>query len=327
MQLGDVYIEITLTSFTVMGAVLIMVAFILFLLPFSLVTNNRATYGSATFIAMVVIGFLMFFVFYAWERFFARKHFIRWQLLKERTVLGACILSAVLFFSFYSWDLYYYNFVKVVYALPVSLAGYMGQIYNIGSTFWGVVFGVYIRYTKRFKNACLFFGLPMMFLGSGLMVYFRGNDHGIGYLVMCQIFIAVAGGTLVIGEDMAVMASADRDGVPMMLSILGVSSGLGGAIGQAVTQAIYGEIFPKALAHALPANEQGAVLTLFNGGYLVQELYVPGTVYRTAIDYAWGRYQYYSCISAVASLVFAIPCIAVWKNYHVGKKQNKGVML
>lgn len=316
-----------LILFAVMGAILIMVAFILFLLPFSLVSYGRATYDSATFIAMVIIGFLMFFVFYAWERFFARKHFIRWQLLKERTVLGACILSAVLFFSFYSWDLYYYNFVKVVYALPVSLAGYMGQIYNIGSTFWGVVFGLYIRYTKRFKYACLFFGLPMMFLGSGLMVYFRGNDHGIGYLVMCQIFIAVAGGTLVIGEDMAVMASADRDGVPMMLSILGVSSGLGGAIGQAVTQAIYGEIFPKALAFALPANEQGAVSTLFNGGYLVQELYVPGTVYRTAIDYAWGRYQYYSCISAVASLVLAIPCIAVWKNYHVGKKQNKGVML
>jgi hypothetical protein len=304
-----------------------MAAFILFLLPFSLVTNSRATYQSATFIAMVVFGVLTFFIFYAWERFFARKHFVRWELLKERTVLGACLLSAVIFFSFYSWDLYYYNFVKVVYALPVSLAGYMGQIYNIGSTFWGVVFGIYIRYTKRFKYFCLFFGLPMMFLGSGLMVYFRGSDHGIGYLVMCQLFIAIAGGTLVIGEDMAVMASADRDGVPMMLSILGVSSGLGGAIGQATTQAIYGSIWPKACRHAMPAADVGACETLFVGGYLTQELYVPGTVYRTAIDYAWGRYQYYSCISAVASLVLAIHCIAVWKNYYVGKKQNKGVML
>lgn len=316
-----------LTSRSVIGALLVMAAFILFLLPFSLVSYGRATYDSATFIAMVIFGVLTFFIFYAWERYIARKHFIRWELLKERTVLGACLLAAVIFFSFYSWDLYYYNFVKVVYALPVSLAGYMGQIYNIGSTFWGVVFGVYIRYTKRFKYACLFFALPLMFLGSGLMVYFRGSDHGIGYLVMCQIFIAVAGGTLVIGEDMAVMAAADRDGVPMMLSIIGLSSGLGGAIGQAVTQAVYGHIFPKALAHALPAADQGAVQTLFNGGYLVQELYVPGTVFRTAIDYAWGRYQYYSCISAVCSLVLAIPCIAVWKNYYVGKKQNKGVML
>ncbi|EME79287.1 uncharacterized protein MYCFIDRAFT_71925 [Pseudocercospora fijiensis CIRAD86] len=314
-------------QFDIIGAILIIAAFVLFLLPFSLQTYGRAAFDSATFIAMIVIGFLLFFVFAAWEKWGARVHFVRWELLKERTVLGAMVLAAVLFFSFYSWDLQFYNYVKVTYALDVTDAGYMTQIYNVGSTFWSVVFGAWVYATKRFKYTALFFGLPLMFLGSGLMVHFRGGEHGIGYVVMCQIFIAFAGGTLVISQDMAVMAAADREGVPMMLSILGLSASVGGAIGQAVSTSIYGNIFPSALARALPADLQGKVSELYLGGYLAQELFVPGTTIRTAVNYAWGQTQYYSCISAVAVLVLGIPAIAVWKNYRVDKKQNKGVVI
>ncbi|KAI5365877.1 Putative major facilitator superfamily, MFS transporter superfamily [Septoria linicola] len=314
-------------EFDMVGCVLLMLAFILFLLPFSLQSYGRADFSSATFIAMVVIGLCLFPVFYIWERYFARVHFVRWELVRERTVLGACILAAVLYFSFYSWDLQYYNYVKVTYALPVKYAGYMSQIYNIGSCFWSVVFGAWVYATKRFKYTCLFFGLPLMFLGSGLMVHFRGGDHGIGYVVMCQIFIAIAGGTLVIGEDMAVMTAADREGVPMMLSIIYLASNIGGSIGTAVSTSIYGNTFPSALARALPADLQGKVSELYLGGYLTQELFVPGTVERTAINYAWGQTQYYSCISAVAVLVLGIPAIAIWKNYRVDKQQNKGVMI
>lgn len=162
---------------------------------------------------MVVIGFLLFFVFVAWEKWFARTHFIRWELLRQRTVLGACFMAAISFFSFYSWNLNFYSFVTVVYNLDVSLAGYMTQIYNVGSCFWGVVFGLWVRWTKHFKWTVLCLGLPLMILGSGLMIKFRGQEADIGYVVMCQIFIAFGGGTLVIGNDMAVMASSDREGV------------------------------------------------------------------------------------------------------------------
>ena len=43
-----------------------MAAFILFLLPFSLQSYGRAAYSSPTFIAMIVIGVLLFPVFAAW---------------------------------------------------------------------------------------------------------------------------------------------------------------------------------------------------------------------------------------------------------------------
>ncbi|KAF4959779.1 hypothetical protein FSARC_10629 [Fusarium sarcochroum] len=314
-------------EFDIFGAFLLMAAFVLFLLPFSLASNGRAGYHSAAFIAMVVIGFIMFFVFAAWEKFGARKHFVRWELLKNRTVLGACLLAAILYFSYYSWDQYFYYYVEVVYNLDISNTGYMTQIYNIGSCFWGVVFGVYIRYTKHFKNACLYFGLPLMMLGAGLMIHFRGENNGIGYVVMCQIFIAIAGGTLVIGEDMAVMASADREGVPMMLALLNLFASLGGAIGLAVANAIYTNTFPDALQANLPQESVADWSTIYLGGATTQMLYPPGNATREAINYAWGYSQKYNAISATAILVLAIPCIAVWKNYNVDKAQNKGTII
>lgn len=314
-------------EFDIVGCCILIAAFVLFLLPFSLATYGLTEYHGAKFIAMVVIGILLFPVFYIWERYFTRTHFLRYELFRSRTVAGACCLAAVLYMSFYCWDMYYQNFVMVVYNLPVSLAGYMTQIYNVGSCFWGVVFGVWVRYTRHFKYTALFFGLPLMFLGAGLMIHFRSADQGIGYLVMCQIFIAFAGGTLVISEDMAVMSAADRDGVPMVLSILSLFSSIGGAIGYSVTGAIYTNTFPQTLYSNLPDSAKANYTEIYTGGYTLQMTYPRGTEIRTAIDDAWGYYEKQACIASTCFLVLAIPCIAVWKNYNVDRKQNKGTMI
>jgi hypothetical protein len=305
-----------------------MAAWILLLLPFSLNTYGRAQYKSAAFIAEIVVGFCLLFVFAAWEKWFARAHFVRYELLKTRTVLGACGMAALAFFSFYCWDQYFLSFNMVVYNLSESMGGYMMQIYNVGSCFWGVVFGLFIRWTKHFKYACLFFGVPIMILGAGLMIHFRGEGGGdIGYVVMCQIFIAFGGGTIVIGNDMAVMAAADREGVPMMLALLGLFNSLGGAIGYAVAAAIYNNVWLEALSSRLPSDLQSEANTIYLAGYLGQMKYPVGGAAREAINYAWGRTQMYGSIAATCLLVLGLPCIAIWKNYNVDKKQNKGTVL
>ncbi|CAG8186684.1 unnamed protein product [Penicillium nalgiovense] len=218
----------------------------------SLANYGRAEYGEATFIAPLVIGFFLFFVFAAWENWFARTHFIPYQLFKDRTVFGACSLSAILYFSFYSWDLYYYYFVMVVYNLDVTMADYMTAIYTVGSCFWSPIFGLWFRYVKEFKYSCLFFALPLMTLGAGLMIHFRDSDSDIGYVIMCQIFIAFAGGIMVIGEQMAVMCASDREGIPMIISLVSLFSNLGDAIGYAVSAAIYATLFPRGCARPCP---------------------------------------------------------------------------
>ncbi|KAK1147946.1 hypothetical protein N8T08_000462 [Aspergillus melleus] len=314
-------------EFDVIGALLLMAAFIFLLLPFSLTTNGNTEYKSATFITMIVIGVCLFFVFAAWERFFAPYHFIYYPLLKDRTILGACSLAAVLFFSYYARELYFYNFCMVVFGLSISMAGYIGQIYNVGSCFWSAVFGIMVYVTKQFKYSCLGFGLPLILLGAGLMIHFRTADSNVGYIVMCQIFIAFGGGTLVIGQDMAVMAASNREGVPMMLSLIGLSSSLGGAVGSAVSAAIYTNTFPRVLRGALPARNKDEYLAIYNGGYVKQLEYPVGSDIHNAIIEAYSAYMKYGCITAVAIMALGIPAIAVWRNYRVDKEQNKGEMI
>ena len=315
-------------EFDVVGALILMAAFVLFLLPFSLQTYSRVTYGSPAFIAMIVIGLVLFPVFAIWEKYCARTHFIRWELFRQRTVIGACMVAIAIQFSFYCWDQYFYQFIQAVYGLNYSEAGYMVQIYNVGSCFWGVVFGLWVRYSRRIKYECLCFGLPLAFLGAGLTIYFRGQDesHGIGYIVMCQIFIAFGGGTLVISHQIAAMAACDREGVPMVLALLGLFGSVGQAIGSAVIAAIFAKVYPEAAASKLPAGSATLVSELYLGGAAAAAKYAFGTPERNAANYAFQEVQKWGGVAATCVLIMAIPGVALWKNYRLDKKQNKGTV-
>ncbi|KAJ5957189.1 Major facilitator superfamily domain general substrate transporter [Penicillium viridicatum] len=219
-----------LHKFDIIGTFILIAAFILFLLPFSLANYSRTQYGEAAFIVPL-----------------PRKNGSPTPILPPTSSLGTALSSAPV-------DLYYYYFVIVVYNLDVTMTGYITAIYIVGSCFWPPLFGLYIRYVEEFKYSYLFFALPLISFGAGLMIHFRGPDSDIRYVIMCQMFIAFAGGMMVIGEQMAVMCASDREGIPMMISLASLFSNLGGAIGYAVSAAIYANTFPQGLREALPES-------------------------------------------------------------------------
>jgi hypothetical protein len=83
-----------------LGMILIIAAFSLFLLPFSLASYKADKWKSGSIISMIVIGGCCFIAFVIWERYFARVCLAPFHLLVDRTVLGSCILSGTLFLSF-----------------------------------------------------------------------------------------------------------------------------------------------------------------------------------------------------------------------------------
>lgn len=157
--------------------------------------------------------------------------------------------------------------------------------------------------------------LCLDFLGVALMIHFRQPSQGIGYVVMCQIFIAFGGGSLVICEDMAVMAAAPHADVASMLALIGLFSSVGGGIGQAISGAIYTNRFPQALDAALPGN---ATLNAQLYGDLKAQLGYPiGSPERTAVISAYADAQYFLTITATCFLVPCFIFIAVWKDFKV----------
>lgn len=313
-------------EFDIIGAVLLIAAFVLILLPFGLTEYGDSGYGSATFIAMIVIGFCLFPVFYLWERFGARTHFVRWQLFRDRTVVGACVLAGILDLSFYCWDYYFYYFVEVVYDLSIKYTGYVTEIYTVGSCIWGPIFGIYVRYAKEFKYSSLFFALPLEMLGAGLLCHFRGQDGSLNYVIMCQIFIAFGGGQLVISEQMAAMSAVDHEGVAMVLALVSLFTSVGSSIGYAVAAAIMNNVMPKKLLEELPDDLKSQYMEIYLMGGANQIVEYPvGTAARDAINASYSAGQLWGGVAATCLLVVGIPAIAVWRHYNVEKlKQNKG---
>lgn len=327
-------------EFDLLGILLIAGGLALFLLPFSLYSYQKNGWNSALVIGMLVGGIVMLILFGLWEKFLAPKTFIPWPLLTDRTVLGAYILAAVLFIEFYIWDSYFYSMLIVVYDLTVTEATYVSNIYSIGSCLFAIVTGAIIKYTGRFKALALYFGIPVTILGVGLMIKFRQPDVNIGYIVMCQIFIAFSGGTLVICEQIAAMAATTHQHVAVVLAVEGMFSNIGGAIGSTIAGAIckfYNSkcpgisdktlgtsVFPVKLAEYLPIETQGNFTEIY-GSITVQSSYPIGSATRTAINRAYGDAQKMMLIASTAVLVLAVAAVAVWRDLKIKDfKQVKG---
>jgi MFS family permease len=311
-------------EFDVFGLLLITAGITLFLLPFNIYSYQGDGWKAPIIICFLIFGFLLVVAFAVWEKFFAPVKFLPYHLFLDRTFMGACILAGSVFVSFYCWDSYFSSFLQVVNDLDVTKAGYLTNTYTIGSCLFSFVVGYWIRRTGRFKWICLGFGVPFTILGVGLMLKFRQPDVNVGYIVMCQIFIAFAGGTIVICEQTAAMAVVSHQYVAVVIAIEGMFSSIGNGIGSSIAAAIWQGVFPKKLAKHLPESELGN-LTLIYGSLEVQLSYPVGSAARKAIQHAYADAQRMMIIAGTCVLVVSFFAVFAWRDINVKeRKQVKG---
>lgn len=339
---ADQSIKHYIIEFDLAGIILVSGGLALFLLPFSLYSYQTNGWKSPMIICMIIFGGLLLIAFALYEKCFAPTTFVPYNLLTDRTVLGANILAAVLFLEFYPWDNYFTSFLQVVKGLSITEASlviisaeavhqltisrYVAQIYTIGSCLWSFPVGIAIRWNGRFKWVALYFGLPLTILGVGLMINFRQPNVNIGYIIMCQIFIALSGGALVICEQLAAMAATSHQYVAVVLAIEGMFSSVGGAIGSTIAAAIWTGTFPQELQKRLPPSAQDALVEIY-GDLTTQLSYPRGSAARIAIDAAYGEAQKYMLIGVTAILALAVVAVLMWRNINVKQfKQVKGMV-
>ncbi|MDI1486015.1 MAG: hypothetical protein OHK93_004204 [Ramalina farinacea] len=311
-------------EFDAVGLILLSGGVALFLLPFNFYTLQARGWRSPLIICLLVFGIVLLILFAVWEKFLAPVTFIPYSLLLDWTVLGACILSATLFVSYSCWTSYFSSFLQVVNDLSVSDASYVVQTYTVGSVICSLAVGLLIHYTGRFKPVCLYFGIPLSILGLGLMINFRKPDQNVGYIVMCQIFISFAAGTIIICDEIAIMAAASHQHIAVVLAVLGLFGNIGGAIGLTIAAAIWQGIFPTKLAEYLPASELPNLLTIYED-LTTQISYPVGSPARIAIQNAYGDAQKMMLIAGTAVWAVGVVAVIMWRDIRViGIKQTKG---
>lgn len=258
----SVLVSTLLTIHEALGCFLFIAGLVVFLLPFSLANSAPNGWSTGYIIAMIVVGFIFLVIFGLWEAFLAPHPFLRGNLLMNRTVAGACLLSFNYQIAYYCWASYFGSFLRVVNDLSISEAGYVTSTFDVvsGVLLFGV--GFLIRRFGYFKWL-LWIGVPLYIFAQGLMIYFRRPDSYIGYLVMCQIFISVGGSVMIICQQLAVLAASDHQHVAAVLALLNVIGTVGGAVGNTISGAIWTNTFSQALARYLPEDAQASLEDIY----------------------------------------------------------------
>jgi hypothetical protein len=315
--------KLSIDTIAVPGSFLLAAGLVIFLLPFTLADSAPSGWSTGYIIAMLVVGLVLLVLFGLHERYTASTPFLPFALLTSRSVLGACLLSFTYQISYYAWNSYFTSFLQVVTHLSISEAGYVASTFDVLSGVLLLSVGLVISKTGYFRWL-LFVAVPIYILGQGLMIYFRQPGTSVGYLVMCQIFIAIGGSIIILCEQIAVMAAADHQHIATVLALLNIFGWLGGAVGSTVCGAIWTNTFPRALAELLPADALED-LEEITGSLDVQLGFEIGSATRIAIEQAYGIAQKRMLIAGTAIMGACLVWVWLIKNYNVREmRQTKG---
>jgi hypothetical protein len=274
---------------------------------------------------MTVTGFVVMVLFGLYQAYWAPQPFLKHQFLTDRTVIGACLLDATYQMSYYCWNSYFTSFLQVVSNLGVAEAGYVGSTFQVISGVLLFIVGYLIRKTGYFRWL-LFIGVPLYIFAQGLMIHFRQPNQYIGYIVMCEIFISVAGAAFILIMQLAVLAAVDHQHVAAALAVLFISGGIGGSVGNAISGAIWTNTFLPAIRRNLPESAFPNV-TMIYSSLPTQLSYPVGSPERLAIQESYGYAQTRMLAVGTGLMAFNFVWAALIRNYNVKKmSQTKGVV-
>lgn len=183
-----------------------------------------------------------------------------------------------------------------------------------------------MRWTDGFKWLGLV-GVPVWVLFSGLMIHFRMPGTNLGYVVMCEVFTSLAGGTLSQVEVCAIQTSVDHGDIAVSLALVALCTSVGGAIGQTISGAIWTSILPGRLERYLPDDLKSQAALIY--GDLNRQLgYEWGSAPREAIVRAYGDTQKYMLIASVAASAGSLLWVSMMKNMSLRRtQQGLGVVM
>ncbi|TQW00270.1 siderophore iron transporter mirB [Cordyceps javanica] len=314
------------TEFDLVGVFLFAGGLVVFLLPFTLARTAPEGWKTPYIIAMIVVGFVVLVAFALYESFMAPVPFLSRRFLTDRSILGACLLNMTYQISYYCYASYLQPFLMVVYNVDLPTAGYVANTFSACAFIFLFLTGWLIRWSGRFKWI-LWICVPLYIFGLGLMIHFRTPGGHIGYIVMCEIFFSASGSVFILCCQLAVLAAVDHQHVASALSLLFSMGGIGGAIGSAISGAIWTNTFYPQLQKNLPAADLGNLTTIYSM-YTVQLSYPWGSPTRDAIVKSYGYAQPRMLAAGTAFMALGFLWVGMIKNMNVKKmKQTKGNVL
>lgn len=296
-------------------------AFCLFLLPFTLVAYAPNGWKTGYIIAMIVLGILLFPVFVLWEAKFAPVQFLPWKYLKNRTIVGSCLLYGVMFVSIFIWNAYFYSYLLVVHRQSVTHAGYILNSFSLASSFFSPFVAWFISWSGNFKWTA-YSGVPIVLLGTALLIPFRAASTAPGVLALTQVLVGLGTGIFATCAQLAVMVPVTHQEIAVITAVWGLFGSFGASIGFAIAGAMWNNILPVQLYNRLPEESKVNATAIF-GDIVLQMSYLDGTPERDAIVGAYGDVMRKMVITGVALVPLCFASIFLWRNINIKKLEEE----
>ncbi|KAL1621488.1 hypothetical protein SLS54_005509 [Diplodia seriata] len=279
------------------GLLLLAAAVSLILIPLTIATRQNDGWASSKIIAMLVVGIVCLLGFPLWERCkkLAPKAFFPRDLFKERTVLAGISIA---FFYF--------------------TAGRITQVFTFASTVSSVAVSVLIRYTGRYK-CFVTLGACIYMMGLGLMYRYRVEGASTAALVGCQIATGIGGGMLNVPAQLGVQASVSHQQVAAATAMFLTILEIGGAVGNAISGAIWTNSVPGKLERYLPEGIRDQASLIYGNVTLASAGWPMGTPERMAVNRAYQESMHTLLLVAVVASAPLVPLSLMMANYSLDK--------
>ncbi|KAF4313590.1 Fungal trichothecene efflux pump [Botryosphaeria dothidea] len=307
------------------GLLLLAAAISLILIPLTIATRQSDGWASGKIIAMLVIGIICLLLFPFWERSkkLAPNAFFPKDLFKERTVLAGIGIAFFYFMAFYlSVYPFYSSYLIIVQNKGVTAAGRIVQTFTFTSTVSSIVVSFMIKYTGHYKYF-ITFGACIYMMGLGLTYRYRDEGVSTSTLVGCQIATGIGGGMLNVPAQLGVQASASHQQVAAATAVFLTILEIGGAVGNAISGAIWTNSVPKKLEQYLPAEIRDQASLIYGNVTLASTGWAMGTPEREAINRAYQETMHTLLTVAVCVSAPLIPLSLLMKNYRLDKHETR----
>ncbi|KAJ5787563.1 Major facilitator superfamily domain general substrate transporter [Penicillium paradoxum] len=307
------------------GAVLLVAGLSLLLIPLSLTgANNSDAWSNGSFIAMLVLGVVFLLAFFSWDAWFAKKPFVPYRMVKNRTVAAACLLGALDFFHYSVFSVFFTSYLQVAgnfspgpaTRIEYSLLSYPFNSLRVAFQVAGIFAAFFMKYTKR-SQIWVLTGVPLCVLGMGVLLYLvdmgDGRSGNEASFVAAKSLIGIGRGFYQTAAQVSVQATVSRQEVSVVTAVFFASMSVGGAIGTSVAGAIWRNTLPKKLQQYLPDELKGQAKSIF-GSIVTARKYAMGTEARDAINRSYRESQRLLAIAGLVSLSLMLIVMLFLKN-------------
>lgn len=202
---------------------------------------------------------------------------------------------------------YFQSYLLVVQGLSVTTAGRIVQIFTFMATVTGLIVSLLIKHVRRYR-IFVTLGSVVYVLGLALMIRYRTQESSLVVIAGTQILIGVGGGMLNVPTQLGVQASASHQEVGAATALFLTLLEIGGAVGNAISGAIWTSNVPQKLAMYLPSETQDQAKAIYGNVSLAATGWPMDSPTRVAINQA---YQETMTKILTVAVIVALPCIVL----------------